>query len=187
MIHAENSVLLLVDLQARLMPAISDALTCLNQCRLLLKSARMLDVPVRATEHCPAGIGRSVPELIEDLQPGEIFPKISFDASAEASLMSSIEKLERSTIVVAGTEAHVCVLQTVLGLKGRGYDPVLVADAVASRHALSRALAIDRLRHHGVDIVSTEMVIFEWLKIAGTPSFKKLLPMIKSGRPEDLN
>jgi nicotinamidase-related amidase len=183
-IQANRSALLLIDLQSRLLPVIANAGSCLDHCQVLLRAARLLDVPVRASEHCPDGIGPTVPDLRDLLQPEEILAKRHFDGSAEAGFLASLKALERSTIVVAGTEAHVCVLQTVLGLKGRGFAPVLVADATSSRTASSRDLAIERLRHHGIDIVSTEMVIFEWLKAGGTPAFKELLPMIKAGRVE---
>ena len=86
---------------------------------------------------------------------------------------------------VAGMEAHVCVLQTVLGLKAVGYEPVVVADAIASRQSESRDLAISRMRKHGVDIVNAEMVIFEWLEVGDSRAFKDVLPMIKSGSADE--
>lgn len=183
-IQANRSVLLLIDLQSKLVPAVADAELCINRCKMLLKAARTLDVPVRASEHCPGSIGGTVPDLGDHLLPDEVVAKSHFDGSAEMAFMESIDALERSTIVIGGAETHVCVLQTVLGLKGKGYDPVLVADATSSRDNASRDLAIDRMRHHGIDIVSSEMVIFEWLNVANTPAFKNLLPMIKSGRAD---
>lgn len=184
LVQANRSVLLLVDLQSKLVPAIEDAAFCLEQCRMLQGAAQILDVPIRATEHCPASVGLTVSDLRDHLAPEEIHSKSHFDGSAEPAILEDLRRLDRPTIVVGGMEAHVCVLQTVLGLKGRGFDPVLVADAAASRKSSSHTLAIERMRHHGVDIVSTEMVMFEWLKRAGTPEFKKLLPMIKSGKAD---
>jgi len=183
-IQASRSVLLLIDLQSKLVPAVADAELCINRCKMLLTAARTLDVPIRASEHCSGSIGGTVPDLGDRLMPDEILAKKHFDGSAEAAFMENIDALGRSTIIVGGTEAHVCVIQTVLGLKSKGYEPVLVADATASRDTASRDLAIDRMRHHGIDIVSSEMVIFEWLNVADTPAFKKLLPMIKSGRAD---
>ncbi len=186
MIEASRSILLLVDIQSKLAPAIADAAPCLDKTGLLLNAARTLNVPVRATEHCPGSIGETVAALRECLEPEEIFSKTHFNAGAEAPFLASLKKHDRPTIVVAGMETHVCVLQTVLGLKGRGLDPVLVADATSSRAISSRDLAIERMRYHGIDIVSVEMVIFEWLRVAGTSAFKKLLPTIKAGRIEDI-
>jgi nicotinamidase-related amidase len=184
LIQANRSVLLLIDLQSRLLPAIADASSCLDQAQLLLVAARELDVPVRASEHCPSGIGRTVADIRDRLEPEEILEKSHFDGSVEPAFLDSLGALDRPTIVVAGTEAHVCVLQTVLGLKGRGFEPVLVADATASRTTGSRDVAIERMRGHGVEIVTTEMVLFEWLGAGGTPAFKTLLPMIKAGKVE---
>ena len=181
-VQANRSMLLLIDLQSKLVPATVSSSRCLEQAQLLIEAARTLDVPILASEHCPGGIGKMVPLLRNQLEDKEIAPKLHFDASAEPAVMAKLSKLDRQKIIVAGMETHVCVLQTILGLKGRGFDPVLVADATSSRTTLSRDLAIERMRHHGIEIVSTEMVIFEWLGVAGTPAFKTLLPMIKAGR-----
>ncbi|MGI9435563.1 MAG: hydrolase [Geminicoccaceae bacterium] len=174
-------MLLLVDLQSKLAPAIDQIDACIGNCAMLLAAARRLDLPVLATEQYPAGIGPTVSRLRDHLGAEEIVEKIHFDGSAETDFLGRLEDYSRPTIVIGGTEAHVCVLQTALGLKGRGFEPVLVADAVSSRTPQSKDLAIDRLRSYGIEIVSTEMVIFEWLRVAGTPAFKALLPLIKSG------
>jgi len=181
LVDVSRSLLLFIDLQTKLVPAVDQAEACLARCRLLLCAARRLDVPILATEHCPSGVGPTVPSLRKDLDPSEIVEKSHFNGAAEGSLDHRLGTHGRRTIVVAGMEAHVCVLQTVLGLKAQSYEPVVVADAIASRQPASRDLAIKRMRHHGVDIVNAEMVAFEWLKVAGTEAFKDILPMIKSG------
>jgi nicotinamidase-related amidase len=183
-IEANRSLLLLVDLQSRLAPAIVDAEACVDQCLILLSAARALGVPVRASEHCPAALGATLPALGDRLKPGEVLPKVHFNGAAEPALYGNLQSLDRPTVVVCGMETHVCVLQTVLGLKGRGLNPVLVVDATSSRMTRARDMAIERMRHHGIDIVSTEMVMFEWLERGDAPAFKALLPMIKSGKPD---
>lgn len=182
LIETNRSLLLLIDLQLKLVPAIVSATACLDHVKLLIRAARLLDVPILASEHCPDQIGETTPILRADLDDKEILPKTHFDGSAEPQISARFDQLERSSIIVVGAETHVCVLQTVLGLKGRGYTPMLVADATSSRTSASRDLAIERMRHHGIEIVSTEMVIFEWLRVAKTPAFKALLPMIKTGK-----
>ena len=82
-------------------------------------------------------------------------------------------------IVICGMEAHVCVLQSALGLKVLGFAPVVVADAVASRRPESREVALQRMRAHDIEIVTAEMVVFEWLREAGTPAFKAILPLVR--------
>lgn len=181
LVNASKSLLLLIDLQTKLAPAVDQAEACLSRCRLLLTAARKLKVPILVTEHCPSRVGPTVPSLRQQLDPSELIEKRHFNGMSEPSLGEALTTLARRTIVVAGMEAHVCVLQTVLGLKAGGYEPVVVADAVGSRRASSRDLAVDRMRHHDVDIVNTEMVLFEWLEAADTDAFKEILPMIKSG------
>ncbi|MGI9492691.1 MAG: isochorismatase family protein [Geminicoccaceae bacterium] len=174
-------MLLLIDLQSNLVPAVEGADACLARCRMLLAAARRLEVPIRATEHCSGSVGPTVAVLRDQLDPSEIIEKRHFNAAHEAAFDHALSTCGRQMVVVAGTEAHVCVLQTVLGIKASGYQPVVVADAIASRQPSSRKLAISRMRDHGADIVNTEMVIFEWLKVGDTPAFKDILPMIKSG------
>lgn len=181
LVEVNRSVLLFIDVQAKLAPAVDNAEACLSRCDLLLAGARKLGVPILATEHCPRSVGLTVTTLREQLEPSEIIEKCHFNGASEAALGHALAALGRKTVVVAGMEAHVCVLQTVLGLKTSGYEPVVVADAVASRRPASRKLALARMRHYGVDIVETEMVLFEWLQVAGTAEFKELLPLIKSG------
>ena len=184
LLQVDKSMLLLVDAQTKLAPAVDGAQACLSACRLLLAVARRLSVPVLATEHCSVSVGPTVPELRAKLDPAEIVEKRHFDGASEEALQRALAAARRRTIVVAGMEAHVCVLQTVLGLKASGHEPVVVADAIASRLPASRDLAITRMRHHGVDVVNVEMVVFEWLGVAATEAFRDLLPMIKSGSPD---
>ena len=183
LIQANRAALLIIDVQTKLAPAVTDAETALQRCLLLLAAARRLEVPVLATEHCRGSVGPTVPALAERLDPAEIVGKRHFNGLAEPAMRQALADAGRRTIVIGGMEAHVCVLQTVLGLKAAGFEPVVVADAVASRLPSSRDLAISRMRHHRIEVVNAEMVVFEWLGVAGTDAFRDLLPMIKSGSP----
>jgi nicotinamidase-related amidase len=178
-LSAADSMLLVVDVQARLAPAIDDGEAYIRRCRLLIEAARRLAVPILVTEQYPAGLGPTVPELAELLHSNEIHPKVHFAATAEPGLGRLLGASERRTIVTCGMEAHVCVLQTVFGLQGGGASPVVVADAVGSRNPADRSLALERMRAAGIEIVSSEMVVFEWLGRAGTPAFKALAPLIR--------
>jgi nicotinamidase-related amidase len=111
--------------------------------------------------------------------PGRIHAKRHFAASADPAIAAALQDLGRPQIVLCGMEAHVCVLQTALDLPRLGLRLIVVADAVASRRPESCTLALDRMRADGVEIVSAEMVLFEWLGVAGTPDFKALLPLIR--------
>jgi len=181
LIDAIQSQLLLIDVQTKLAPAIEGADDCVNGCTMLLAAARILSVPVSATEHCPTKVGPTIPILRDQLDPSEITDKRHFNGALEPKLRHRLTSFDRQVVVIAGMEAHVCVLQTALGLKAIGFPPILVADAIASRKQASRELAIARSRHRGLDIVNVEMVMFEWLKVADSDAFAELLPMIKSG------
>jgi nicotinamidase-related amidase len=179
LIEAARSILLLVDVQSRLAPAVPDADACIERCRLLIEAAGRLDVPVIATEQYPQGLGPTVPALAALLDPAQVHAKRHFSCAGEPPIVAALEALDRPSPVLCGMEAHICVLQSALGLKALGFAPVVVADAVASRRPLSREIALQRLRGHGVEIVTAEMVVYEWLREAGTPAFRAILPLIR--------
>ena len=175
-IDRDNSILLIIDFQARLMPAIADGAAALADARRLIEAADLLDVPVLFTEENPEGLGPTVPELASYAN-GRVARKMSFDACRTAGF---VERLAgRPQIVVAGCETHVCVLQTVLGLVAAGRRIYLVRDATGSRRAESKETAIRRMERHGVEIVTTEMVVFEWLESAEHPRFRDALALIR--------
>jgi nicotinamidase-related amidase len=179
LIEAARSALLLIDLQERLAPAVAQGEACVARARILLEAARRLAVPVLATEQYPQGLGRTVEALLPLLAPEQVVAKVCFAGAADPAVAAALQALDRSQIVLCGMEAHVCVLQTALDLPRLGLQPVVVADAVASRRAASRDLALARLRANGVEVVDSEMVVFEWLARAGTDDFKALVRLIK--------
>jgi nicotinamidase-related amidase len=173
---ADGAVLLLIDLQERLMPAIDDNKTVLARAVRLAEAARLLDVPVRATEQYPAGLGPTVAELAG--YPQAVLAKTAFspvgDPGFAALLPDGVDE-----IVVAGCEAHVCVLQTVLGLLGSGHRVLVAADATGSRDPADREVALARARQAGAQIVTSEMVLFEWLRDARHSKFREVQKLLK--------
>lgn len=175
-LDAARSHLLVIDFQARLMPAIHDGARVVQNAHRLLSAARRLKLPISYTEQNPEGLGPTLPELAP--QAGEtMLHKMTFDAcrtpEAAARLAGDAD------FVVNGCEAHVCLLQTVLGLLSAGRKVYVVADAIGSRMVESRTTALRRMERHGAEIVTTEMVVFEWLASAEHPDFKALLNLIK--------
>ncbi len=168
--------LLLVDLQERLMPAIQDGEAVIRRCTQLGQAARALGVHVIGTEQNPGGLG----SMIEAIGPlcDTVLAKFHFSATGEPGFLNRLPA-GRDCIVIAGCESHVCVLQTALGLREAGYAVKWVADAVGSRHAHNRLLASERARWAGCDIVTTEMVIFEWMRTSEHPLFKTLSKLIR--------
>jgi len=173
---AKGAVLLLVDLQQRLMPAIDDGETVVARAVRLAEAARLLDVPVRATEQNPAGLGPTVAPLAA--YPQAILAKTTFSATGDPGFPALLPAGARE-IVVAGCEAHVCVLQTALGLLTLGHRVLVAADAVGSRDPADRAAALDRARQRGAEIVTSEMVLFEWLRDSRHPKFRDVQKLLK--------
>ncbi len=183
-IGRDTSFLLIIDMQEKLVPAVEQPDRIVANAARLMAGAARLEVPTLLTEHYPTGIGPVVPTLRALAPAGAVLEKIYFDAASEPACAKRFAALGRPQVVVAGTEAHVCVLQTTLGLKQAGFEPYLVVDAVSSRKSEDKAVAIVRLRDAGVAAVTTEMVLFEWLGRGDTAEFRDLLPSIKSDLPE---
>jgi len=169
-------MLLLIDMQERLMPVIYDSEAVVSRAVRLAEAALLLDVPVRATEQNPAGLGPTVAQLAP--YPQVVRSKTAFSAVNDPGA-STLLPAGVSEIVVVGCEAHVCVLQTVLGLLTAGHRVIMAADAVGSRDPADRAAGIDRARQHGAEIVTSEMVLFEWLRDSRHPEFREVQKLLR--------
>lgn len=175
-IDPHRSALAIIDIQQKLMPAIANGKQVLDNAQRLLEAARLLEIPRVFTEQNPEGLGATEPRLTAG-EDEPVLEKMSFDACRSHgahTLMAGREQL-----VVAGCEAHVCVLQTVLGLLEAGRQVYVVSDAVGSRSPDNRLAALQRVADHGAEIVTAEMVLFEWLRDAGHPNFRDILALIK--------
>lgn len=175
----DRSLLLVVDVQTRLAPAIHEVEPVVERVGVLLEAARMLDVPVMVSEQYPQGLGSTVEALQPRLEGARLFSKTAFSCAEEPLIHAAIAQSGRDQVVLCGTETHVCVLQSALGFRALGIEVFVVADAVGSRRPESRDLALARLRHEGVVIVNTEMVVFEWLQRAGTDEFRAVSRLVK--------
>ena len=175
-----TSQLLVIDVQEKLAPAMSDAAPVIENSARLVTAARHFALPVTISEQYPRGIGPTVATIREAAgNEARYFEKLAFSCLRDEAIAAHLEAQERKQIVVTGIEAHVCVLQSALDLRSAGHEVFVVVDAVASRQEASRQTALRRMEQAGVHPVTTEMVIFEWLGRAGTPDFKALLPLIK--------
>ncbi len=181
--NRKMSQLILIDIQDKVMAPIGDNARLTEVLARLVKFARRLNVPITVTEHYPEGLGPTVEGLAREFAADTpILRKRHFSCLADTALRQHLEDLRdfgRGQAVVAGVETHVCVAQTALDLIVDGYQVFIVADAVASRAPESRDIALQRLRQAGASIVDSEMVMFEWLEMSGTPEFRDLLPLIK--------
>ncbi|MBF0306728.1 MAG: hydrolase [Alphaproteobacteria bacterium] len=180
LMRAETSSLLIVDVQERLCPVMAEPRMVIQGCVRLMAAARELAVPLLVSEQYPKGIGPTMFDLRELAPPEAVVEKLHFSCAHEPAVMERIAAAAgRRQIVMAGIEAHVCVLQSALGLKERGYEVFVVTDACSSRQQANADAAFRRMRDNGIETVTIEMVLFEWLHRAGTPEFKRLLPLVK--------
>ena len=180
LLSSADACLLVVDIQDKLLPAVRATATPSSATPgVLLKAAAALGVPVLASEQYPRGIGHMVAAVAELLPDGAVVEKLHFSCLADPGFARRFSALGRRQAVVCGLEAHVCVLQTAEQILSAGHEVFVVADAVSSRAEASHALALRRLEADGARIVTTEMVVFEWLGQAGTPVFRELSQLIK--------
>ena len=179
LIDVRDSCLIVVDVQERLAPAIADHERLICRCTVILQAARRLEVPLLASEHCPQGLGPTIAALASELGPEHRIEKRHFSCLAEPEFRGRLDRFGCKQAVLCGAETHVCVLQTALDLQAAGTQVFLVADATGSRDPRDRDVALARLAQAGGVVVTTEMVVFEWLRRADTPAFKDLLTLIK--------
>jgi nicotinamidase-related amidase len=174
-IDPERSLLLIVDFQSRLMPVIEGGAAALLNTQRLIEVAKLTGVPQLFTEQNAKGLGPTVEGL--PIEPERLVHKQSFDACREVGFLERIP--QDGHIVVTGCEAHVCVQQTVLGLLDASRKTYVVSDAVGSRKSANKEAALRRMEGLGVEIVTTEMVLFEWLQTAEHPRFRQAIALIK--------
>ena len=179
LIRASDSALAVIDMQERLVPAMQAPARTLRNTRLLLTAAQEMQVPVLLTEQYPEGLGRTMPEILAAAGDAPVLPKLHFSCLEDPGFASAFRTLGRRQAVIAGMEAHICVMQTAASLIEEGTQVFVVSDATASRTIDSERACIDRLQAIGAGIVTTEMVVYEWLGRAGTDSFRRLLKFIR--------
>ena len=182
-IDAARSVLVLVDFQARLMPAIDRGETVLAEALRVADAARLLGIPVLGTEQNPAGLGPNDERIRQ--RCASTLAKMHFDACADGLLDALPQLAAPLDVVLAGCEAHVCLLQTALGVLRAGHCAFVVAPACGSRRASDHALAMRRLERAGACLVSPEMVVFEWLRHCRHERFRPVLQLLKDAGPRE--
>lgn len=182
LLEAGKSSLLVIDMQERLLPAMSMAADAERRCGILIEAARALQLPVTVTEQYPRGLGATVPGLKAQLGNAPVFEKLAFSVWRDEALKAHMIRQHeqgRPQVIVAGIESHVCVLQSAIDLADAGFGVFAVADAMSSRAPASVEMALARMRHANVEVVNTEMAVFELLGRAGTAEFKGLSGLVR--------
>jgi nicotinamidase-related amidase len=176
----EKAVLIVVDVQQRLVPSMDPAVydRVRRSIDCVVRGAELLGVPVVATEQYPKGLGPTVPELAAACA-GQVIEKLTFGSCGEPVFRDYLRELGRSQVMVTGMEAHVCVYQTVLGLLEAGYRVHLLRDAICSRGKTDYLAALDNAKFAGAVVTTAEMALFQLLRTAATPEFKAVSALIK--------
>lgn len=179
MLQPDDAALIVIDVQGKLATLMHEKETLFQNLTRLIRGAQLLEIPIVLTEQYPQGLGETAPEiksLLPDVQP---ITKMSFSCYGAEAFVDALEELNREQLLVAGIESHICVYQTVADLLDEGYDVEVVADAVSSRTAENRQLGLSRMSELGASLTSTEMALFELLRVAGTPTFKEISKLVK--------
>lgn len=179
MINTDDTVLFIIDVQDRLVNMLKNSDEIAKNNSILAKSAKILGLPVIASEQYPKGLGSTIPEVREYIASDCMFEKTSFNAFAEQGVSSKLSELGRKNIILTGIETHICVYQTALALCDAGYNVYVVKNAVSSRKSKDYKTALELMRDFGGKLTCVETVLFELLKTSKHPDFKEIQSLIK--------
>ena len=175
----KDALLLVIDIQEKLVPAIYGGEEVAAKTSILVQSAQLMNIPVLLTEQYPKGLGATVDSISKVLAKDSVISeKMSFSACTE-EVTEILKQSGRKQIIIAGIETHVCVYQTVRQLLVEGYQVFLAEDAVGSRRIENKQNALEQMRDMGAVVSNTETMLFDLLEIAGTPLFKQVSKLIK--------
>ena len=175
----ENTIAVCVDYQERLMPAICDGEEVLKRTEILVKGLLVLNVPIIVTQQYTKGLGKTVEPVHSALGEYEPFEKMTFGGYETETIRTELDGYGRKNVLVFGTETHICVLQTALGLKHAGYQVMMVDDCCGSRKPTDKESGLRRAMCEGICVSCSETVLFELTAIAGTDAFKAISKLVK--------
>jgi nicotinamidase-related amidase len=178
-LDTENTVLVVIDIQDRILRAMHDKERLLQNLIKLIKGVRVLEVPVVLTEQYPAGLGPTLPEVAQILPDVRPVAKFCFSGCDEEHFREALESLNRRQVLLAGIEAHVCVYQTAMDLLRAGYGVHVVVDCISSRDARNKEVSIMKMNSAGISLTTAEMALFELLKVARGDRFKQISNIVK--------
>jgi nicotinamidase-related amidase len=181
LMSADDTALLVVDVQEKLIGAITGHERVVWNIRRLIDGAKILGLPVIGSEQYPEGLGRTVAELAERLGP--VPSKLTFSCGGCGQMFQDLESRGIHNLLVCGIEAHVCVQQTVFDLLAGGWRVYVAVDAVGSRFQTDYRTALSRMDSGGAVLTTTEAALFEWCQVAGTPEFKKISLLVREKGP----
>ncbi len=179
MLDRNNTGLIVVDIQGKLARLVNDSEALVASCSKLIQGAKALGLPIVLLEQNPERLGTTVPELKDLLEDVPTIAKFTFNACDCGQFIEALNAESRTSWLVCGIEAHICVYQTARGLAELGYHVELVNDAVSSRDKRNLQLGIDRMRAHGIQVTSVEMCLYELIRDCREPEFKSILELVR--------
>lgn len=175
----EDAIAIVVDVQERLFPVIHEKETLERHVNILVQGVQTLEIPIIVTEQYKKGLGETINSLRQLVDSYPHIEKIAFSCCDDAAFMTLLNQSGKKTVILAGIESHICLLQTAIDLKARGFVPVVIEDCVSSRTYENKRIAMERLRHEGVIVSSCESVLFELCRVAVGDAFKTISKLIK--------
>ena len=179
MLNKDNTVFVLVDVQGNLAGIMHDKQQLFANIHKLIKSLKILNIPIIWLEQYPDGIGETIPLIASLLKPLKPISKMSFSGYDNPEFKQTLEQTGRKQVILAGIESHVCVYQTAMGLDQANYEVEVICDAVSSRTQSNKQIALLKMQKQGINLTSTEMVLFELLKTAEDENFREIIKLIK--------
>jgi len=178
-IHKENSICLIIDVQERLIPHIFSNEIMEKNLGILVCGMKILEIPLIITEQYSKGLGKTISSLEDILTGNQVIEKMAFSCCDEIEFMKLFKDYNKKDVIIAGIEAHVCVLQTVLDLLELGFKPFVIEDCIASRKLEDKEIALERMQKEGAVISTFESILFELTRVSGTQQFKSISKLVK--------
>ena len=179
MIDIQNCCLVVVDVQGKLAQLMQGKQALFKNIQILIKAAKILNIPILWCQQCPDALGPTVTEMAQLLTDNEPINKAVFSCCGTEQFSTKLNELARQQILLCGIETHVCVYQTAVDLLRKGFSVDVLADAVSSRTLENKQIALSRMAAEGINISCTEMALFELLRTAEHPQFRQIAKLIK--------
>ena len=179
MLDIQNCCLVVIDIQGKLAQLMYDKEALFKNIQILIKAAKILNIPILWCQQCPDALGPTVPEITQLLIDNEPINKAAFSCCGAEQFNTKLNELARQQVLLCGIETHVCIYQTSVDLLRKGFNVDVIRDAVSSRTPENKQIAIDRMAAKGINISCTEMALFELLRTAEHPQFRQIAKLIK--------
>ena len=175
----EDTIALVIDVQERLFPHIRKNTQLAANISTLVQGLKALDVPLIVTEQYKKGLGPTLPVIMDHCSDAPVFEKLAFSCADDVNIDAAISESGAENVILMGMESHICLLQTAIDLKAKGFNPIVIEDAVSSRTKANKKMAMKRFDQEGIIISSCESILFELCRVAGSDAFKTISKLVK--------